>query len=144
LSINSHGFIAETSKQALDESFPAVSTVMNRIGRERGWAPMTRADYDAAATLRGANFVGTPEQVVEKILFQHEIFGHGRFLLQLSVGTMPHASILRAIRAARHGGRARRPRKSRDVGKASPGRRGEAGYFARSGAPRRDEAVQRA
>ena len=97
LSINSHGFIAATSKRALDESFPAVATVMNRIGRERGWAPMNRADYDAAATLRGANFVGTPEQVAEKILFQHEIFGHGRFLLQLSVGTMPHASLMRAI-----------------------------------------------
>jgi probable LLM family oxidoreductase len=97
LSINSHGFIAETSKRALDESFPAVATVMNRIGRERGWAPMDRADYDAAATLRGANFVGTPEQVAEKILFQHEIFDHDRFLLQLSVGTMPHASLMRAI-----------------------------------------------
>ena len=97
LSINSHGFIAETSQQALDESFPAVAAMMNRIGRERGWPPMTRADYDAAATLRGANFVGSPEQVVEKILFQHEIFGHERFLLQLSVGTMPHARIMRAI-----------------------------------------------
>jgi probable LLM family oxidoreductase len=97
LSINSHGFIADTAKQALDESFPAVSTVMNRIGRERGWAPMSRADYDAAATLRGANFVGTPEQVTEKILFQHAIFGHQRFLLQLSVGTMPHATLMHAI-----------------------------------------------
>jgi probable LLM family oxidoreductase len=97
LSINSHGFIAETAKQALDESFPAVATMMNRIGRERGWSPLSRADYDAAATLRGANFVGTPEQVAEKILFQHDIFDHDRFLLQLSVGTMPHASIMRAI-----------------------------------------------
>jgi probable LLM family oxidoreductase len=97
LSINSHGFIADAAKQALDESFPAVAATMNRIGRERGWAPMERADYDAAATLRGANFVGTPEQVAEKILFQHEIFHHERFLLQLSVGPMPHASILRAI-----------------------------------------------
>jgi alkanesulfonate monooxygenase SsuD/methylene tetrahydromethanopterin reductase-like flavin-dependent oxidoreductase (luciferase family) len=97
LSINSHGFIAETSQQALDDSFPAVSATMNRIGRERGWPPMTRADYDASAELRGANFVGSPEQVAEKILFQHELFGHERFLLQLSVGPMPHAKILRAI-----------------------------------------------
>jgi probable LLM family oxidoreductase len=97
LSINSHGFIAKTSEQALDESFPAVATMMNRIGRERGWLPMRRADYEAAATLRGANFVGTPEQVIEKILFQHEIFRHDRFLLQLSVGPMPHEKIMRAI-----------------------------------------------
>src|SRR5947208_3297632 len=46
MSINSHGFVAETAQEALDVSFPAVATTMNRIGRERGWAPITRADYD--------------------------------------------------------------------------------------------------
>ena len=97
LSINSHGYIADTSQQALDESFPAVSAQMNRIGRERGWPPMARSDYDAAATLRGANFVGSPQQVIEKILFQHGIFGHDRCLLQFSVGTMPHDKIMRSI-----------------------------------------------
>jgi alkanesulfonate monooxygenase SsuD/methylene tetrahydromethanopterin reductase-like flavin-dependent oxidoreductase (luciferase family) len=97
LSINSHGYIADTSQQALDESYPAVSAQMNRVGRERGWPPMARADYDAAAGLRGANFVGSPQQVVEKILFQHEIFGHDRCLLQFSVGTMPHDKIMRSI-----------------------------------------------
>jgi probable LLM family oxidoreductase len=97
LSINSHGWIAKTSQRAADEAYPAVSTMMNRIGRERGWRPMTRQDFDAARTLRGANFVGSPQEVVEKILFQHEIFGHQRFLLQLSVGTMPHDKMLRAI-----------------------------------------------
>jgi probable LLM family oxidoreductase len=97
LSINSHGYIAETTAQALDESFPYVSAAMNRIGRERGWPPMQRPDYDAAATLRGANFVGTPEEVVEKILFQHEIFGHDRVMLQFTVGGSPHEGILRSI-----------------------------------------------
>jgi alkanesulfonate monooxygenase SsuD/methylene tetrahydromethanopterin reductase-like flavin-dependent oxidoreductase (luciferase family) len=70
---------------------------MDKIGRERGWPPMRRQDFDASLTLRGANFVGNPEQVVEKILFQHEIFGHDRFLIQFSVGTLPHASIMRSI-----------------------------------------------
>ncbi len=70
---------------------------MNKIGRERGWPPMTRADYDSAAELRGANFVGTPEQVVEKILFQHEIFGHDRFLIQFTIRGIPHEGILRSI-----------------------------------------------
>jgi probable LLM family oxidoreductase len=97
LSINSHGHIAGTSQQALDESYPAVSATMNRIGRERGWTPMTRADYDEAATLRGANFVGSPQQVIEKILFQHGIFGHDRFLLQFGLGSIPHTKILRSI-----------------------------------------------
>jgi len=97
LSINSHGYIAESSQRALDESFPYVSEAMNRIGLERGWSPMTRADYDAAATLRGANFVGTPEEVAEKILFQHEIFRHDRFLVQFTIGGIPHEGILRSI-----------------------------------------------
>jgi alkanesulfonate monooxygenase SsuD/methylene tetrahydromethanopterin reductase-like flavin-dependent oxidoreductase (luciferase family) len=70
---------------------------MNKIGQERGWPPLQRADYDASAELRGANFVGTPEQVVEKILFQHEIFGHDRFLVQFTIGGIPHEKILRSI-----------------------------------------------
>jgi probable LLM family oxidoreductase len=97
LSINSHGYVAETSQQALDDSFPYVAEQMDKIGRERGWPPHTRADYEAAATVRGANFVGSPAQIVEKILFQHELFGHDRFLVQFSVGTMPHDKIMRSI-----------------------------------------------
>jgi probable LLM family oxidoreductase len=97
LSINSHGFVARTSQEAADEAFPAFKATMDRIGRERGWPPMTRAQFDASTTLRGANLVGSPQQVIEKILFQHELFGHDRFLIQLSVGTLPHKSLMRAI-----------------------------------------------
>jgi probable LLM family oxidoreductase len=97
LSINSHGYVAPTAEEALEESFPYVAAAMNRIGRERGWPPMTRADYEASASLRGANFVGTPQQVVEKILFQHEVFGHDRFLVQFTIGGIPHEGILRSI-----------------------------------------------
>jgi probable LLM family oxidoreductase len=97
LSINSHGYIAPTREEALEESFPYVSAAMNRIGQERGWTPMRRADYDTAATLRGANFVGTSQEVVDKILFQHELFGHDRFLLQFTIGGIPHEGILRSI-----------------------------------------------
>jgi alkanesulfonate monooxygenase SsuD/methylene tetrahydromethanopterin reductase-like flavin-dependent oxidoreductase (luciferase family) len=97
LSINSHGFIAETSQEAVRISFPAFKAMMDRIGRERGWAPLTREQYLASHELRGANFVGSPEQIVEKILFQHELFRHDRFLLQMSVGTLPHKDVMRAI-----------------------------------------------
>jgi probable LLM family oxidoreductase len=97
LSINSHGYVAETSQQARDEAFPPFATMMNRIGRERGWPPMTRQQFDASATLRGANFVGSPQEVVEKVLHQHEIFGHDRFLVQFSVGTLPHEKVMRSI-----------------------------------------------
>jgi alkanesulfonate monooxygenase SsuD/methylene tetrahydromethanopterin reductase-like flavin-dependent oxidoreductase (luciferase family) len=97
LSINSHGYIADDPQQAIEESFPAVSATMNRIGKERGWTPMTRADYEQAATLRGSDFVGAPQQIVEKILFQWDIFHHDRVLLQFSVGSIPHEKIMRSI-----------------------------------------------
>ncbi len=96
-SINSHGYIAEDSRQAIAETFPAYKQVMDKIGRERGWPPMTREQFEASCTLRGANFIGTPDEIIEKILFQHQIFGHQRFLLQMSVGTMPHDKIMHAI-----------------------------------------------
>jgi alkanesulfonate monooxygenase SsuD/methylene tetrahydromethanopterin reductase-like flavin-dependent oxidoreductase (luciferase family) len=71
--------------------------MMNAIGRERGWSPITREDFDALRGPRGALLVGSPQEVVDKILFQHDIFQHQRFLAQLSVGPMPHAQVLRAI-----------------------------------------------
>jgi probable LLM family oxidoreductase len=95
--INSHGYIADTSQQAADEFYPAYAATMNAIGRERGWPPHSRADFDASTQLRGANFVGSPQQIVDKILFQHELFDHHRFLLQITVGTLPHAQVMRAI-----------------------------------------------
>lgn len=97
LSINSHGHIAEDSQQAADEAFPPFELMMNKIGRERGWPPMSREQFEASRTLRGANFIGSPEQVIEKILFQHQVFGHQRFMLQISVGRFPHAKVMRAI-----------------------------------------------
>ena len=97
LSINSHGFIARASQDAADVSWPPYEAMMTRIGRERGWPPMTREQFEASRALRGANFVGSPQEVVEKILFQHEIFGHDRFLLQLTVGSVDHARTMRAI-----------------------------------------------
>ena len=97
LSINSHGYVAETSQQAGDEFFPAYAAMMNRIGKERGWSGITRQDFNALRTKRGALVVGSPDEVVEKILFQHELFGHQRFMAQMSVGALPHAQVLRSI-----------------------------------------------
>jgi len=97
ISINSHGFIADTSQQAVDDSYAPFAATMDKIGKERGWPPLSRQQYEAARTLRGANFVGSPQEVIDKILFQYEIFRHDRFLLQLSVGTIPHRKVMRAI-----------------------------------------------
>jgi probable LLM family oxidoreductase len=95
--INSHTYIAPTSQRAADEYFPAYSQMMNRIGRERGWPPMTRAQFDAGCGPDGHLLVGSPQQVAEKILAEHELFDHDRFLAQISVGTLPHQRAMRAI-----------------------------------------------
>ncbi|MDX8480332.1 LLM class flavin-dependent oxidoreductase [Mesorhizobium sp. VK24D] len=96
-SLNVHGFIAETAEQAADDFYAPQAEVMNRIGRERGWGPTSRAHFDHARGPGGALFVGNPEQVAEKIIAQHRIFGNDRFLLQMAIGTMPHAKIMKAI-----------------------------------------------
>ena len=73
------------------------AAMMNRIGRERGWPPMTRERSTPHAHCAVRTSWARPQEVVEKILFQHEIFGHQRFLLQLSVGTVAHDRLMRAI-----------------------------------------------
>jgi probable LLM family oxidoreductase len=97
VSINSHGFLAPDPGEAAEIAFPPFAETMTRIGRERGWPPTSRRQFEAERTLHGALFVGGPEQVVEKILYQHGLFGHQRFLIQLTVGPMPHAAVMRAI-----------------------------------------------
>jgi alkanesulfonate monooxygenase SsuD/methylene tetrahydromethanopterin reductase-like flavin-dependent oxidoreductase (luciferase family) len=95
--INTHGYVADTSQRAADEFFPSYAAQMSRIGRERGWPPTTRAQFDASLGLRQHLAVGSPEQVIEKLLFQQERLGHQRYLMQMSVGTMPHAQTMRSI-----------------------------------------------
>jgi probable LLM family oxidoreductase len=94
---NSHTYVADTSQQAGDEFFRPYTSMMNRIGRERGWPPMGRDHYDELRGPRGALLVGSAEEVAEKILSQHQLFGHQRYLAQISVGTLPHANAMRAI-----------------------------------------------
>jgi probable LLM family oxidoreductase len=96
-SLNLHGFVADTSQAAGDVYYPAHSGVMNRLGRERGWGPTNRAAFDAQVAPGGAYVVGSPEQVAEKLLAQHELFGHHRVLLQIAIGAVPHRDVLRAI-----------------------------------------------
>jgi probable LLM family oxidoreductase len=95
--INTHGYVADTSQAAADEFFPSYAAQMTHIGRERGWPPTTRAQFDAGLHLRAHLAIGSPEQVIEKILYQHEKLDHQRYLMQMSVGTMPHAQTMRSI-----------------------------------------------
>ena len=96
VSINSHTYVAETSEQAADEFFPAYAAMMTRIGRERGWPPMTREQYEQGRSPRGHLLIGSPQEVADKILAQHERFGHDRFLAQMSLGALPHEHAMRS------------------------------------------------
>jgi alkanesulfonate monooxygenase SsuD/methylene tetrahydromethanopterin reductase-like flavin-dependent oxidoreductase (luciferase family) len=97
VAINTHAFLAETSERA-DAAFAApYLAMMNRIGRERGWPPSGRAEYEALRSPRGALAVGSPEQVAEKLLYEHELFGHQRYIAQMSVGAVAHADVLRSM-----------------------------------------------
>ena len=97
VSINGHCFVADTSQEASDTFFSAYAEVMSRIGRERGWPPTTREQFEHARGPHGNLIVGSPEEVTAQILQWHELFGHDRFLAQFSMGSLPHEAALRSI-----------------------------------------------
>jgi probable LLM family oxidoreductase len=97
VSINSHGFIADTTQEASALALPPYLDVMGRIGRERGWPPPSVGQFEAERSQRGALLVGSPQEVIDKIVMEHELFGNDRFLIQMSVGTLPHDRVMRSI-----------------------------------------------
>jgi len=97
IGMNIHGYIADTTERAIEEFYPSFEDVMNRIGRERGWPPSSRKSFDASRGELGALVVGSPRDVAEKLIFLLDLFGNQRFMIQFSVGTMPHEQILRSI-----------------------------------------------
>ncbi|MBX0334308.1 LLM class flavin-dependent oxidoreductase [Pontibacter sp. HSC-14F20] len=97
LAINSHGFIADDAQKAADNYYGPYAYVMSKLGRERGWSDMNREHYEAMRGPTGSLLVGSPQQVIDKILYEYELFGNTRFLLHISVGTLPHASVMRAV-----------------------------------------------
>lgn len=97
VSINSHGFIADTVEHAVSLAYGPYIDTMSRIGRERGWPMPTRQQFDVERSPRGAMLLGSPQEIIDKILFEHELFGMHRMLIQFSVGPMPHKDMLRCI-----------------------------------------------
>jgi probable LLM family oxidoreductase len=97
LSINSHGLIADTPQEAVEIAYPPYAEVMGRIGRERGWPPPTRRQFDVERSPRGSMLLGSPDEVADKILREHELFGNQRFLIQFTVGPTPHDKVMRSI-----------------------------------------------
>ncbi|WP_068397861.1 LLM class flavin-dependent oxidoreductase [Kribbia dieselivorans] len=94
---HSPGHVAATDEQAREEFFPAQAANHARIGAERGWPPLSRAAFDAGCGPDGAYYVGSPETVARKIVKHRADLDAVRFDLKYSVGTLPHAAMMRSI-----------------------------------------------
>ncbi len=92
------GFLGDTTRQAADDFFPGYADAFTKIGKERGWPPTTRAHFDAVRGPAGALLIGDAETVVEKILrVNQDLGGLARLNFQMTVATLPHAKMMRAI-----------------------------------------------
>lgn len=97
--LHSLGYVAQTDKKAFDEYFPGYAKAFSKIGKERGWAPVTRAGFDAQSGPLGALVVGGPETVAEKILRHSEALGGiSRFTFQLDNAGLSHKKLMSAIK----------------------------------------------
>lgn len=97
LAVHAHGHVAPTTDEAVEQFFPSYAAAMTRIGRERGWGPMTKQQFDAMRGPEGSLVLGDPGTVASKILRWQEILGISRFMLHVSVGTMEHEHVLSSI-----------------------------------------------
>jgi probable LLM family oxidoreductase len=97
IGVHSPGHVADTDEQAREEVWPHYLAMMNRIGRERGWPPRGREDFEREAGPDGALYVGAPETVAAKIVRTAKDLGVSRFDLKYSSGTLPHAAMMKSI-----------------------------------------------
>jgi probable LLM family oxidoreductase len=92
------GFLGETTEKAANDFFPGYARTFTEIGKERGWPPTTRAQFDALRLPTGALLIGDAETVTEKILYVNEALGGiSRLTFQMGVSTLPHKKMLNAI-----------------------------------------------
>ncbi|KMY48561.1 LLM class flavin-dependent oxidoreductase [Peribacillus loiseleuriae] len=96
--VTGHTFIAETTEQAKDEYYPYYSNYWEYVNSQRGMSTrMSRADFEQMSSPDTALFVGSSQQIIEKILYQHELFGHQRFIAQMDIGGIPFAKVAKNI-----------------------------------------------
>ncbi len=96
--VHSLGYVAATTQQAADEFFPGYARAIGDIGKERGWAPPSRAGFDAQRGPYGALLIGDPDEVVDKIIRHDEALGGiSRITFQMNASSLPHAKLMRAI-----------------------------------------------
>ncbi|MBL1079012.1 LLM class flavin-dependent oxidoreductase [Nocardia sp. 2] len=97
VAVHAHGYVAETDAQAVNDFYKPYARAMSGIGKERGWGPMTREQFDALRSQSGSLFVGTPDYVAGKIADVRDTLGLDRFMLHTSVGTIEHEKVLNNI-----------------------------------------------
>jgi alkanesulfonate monooxygenase SsuD/methylene tetrahydromethanopterin reductase-like flavin-dependent oxidoreductase (luciferase family) len=96
--VHALGYVAETDEQAADDFFPGYAKTFTEIGRERGWPPVTRAQFEALRGPTGALLVGNPDVVARKMLgFSESLGGISRLSFQMSVAGVPHEKMMRSI-----------------------------------------------
>ena len=96
--VHALGYIAETTQEAADAFFPGYARAIASVAKERGWPPVTRAGFDAQRGPHGALLIGSPEEVIEKIVRHSEALGGiARITFQMNASSLPHAKLMRAI-----------------------------------------------
>ncbi|KRA65046.1 luciferase [Caulobacter sp. Root655] len=96
IGVHSPGYVADTDEQAREELWPDYKRMRDRIGAERGWPPMGRAEFEAEAD-HGSLYVGSPETVAHKIATTVQALGVQRFQMKYSAGSLPHDKLMRCI-----------------------------------------------
>lgn len=98
VSLHSLGYVAETTQQAADDFYPGYAKTFTKIGKERGWRPVTRADYDAQRGPQGALIIGDPDEVVKKIIRHSKALGGiSRVTFQMDPGSLSYEKMIRAV-----------------------------------------------
>jgi probable LLM family oxidoreductase len=98
VALHSLGYVGETSKEAADDYFPGYQRAFSDVGKERGWSPITREDYDAQLGPKGALIIGDPEEVIEKIKRHSKALGGiSRVTFQMDAGSVSHEKLMRSI-----------------------------------------------
>jgi probable LLM family oxidoreductase len=96
--MHSLGYIANTSKEAQDDFYPGYAEAMTRIGKERGWAPMTKARFEAQLGPKGALLVGSPKEVADKIIRHSEALGGlSRLTFMMDTAEVSHEKLKQSI-----------------------------------------------
>ena len=95
--VHSHTFLADSKQELLDNYFPYYKAQMDRIGKDRGWAPYTQMQFEGGMSPEGALFMGETNQVIDKMIATIEMFGLTRFIAHIDVGGPTHKEMMKAI-----------------------------------------------